>query len=374
MSVAVPVDVSVDRHWLDRAARLATRGHGGAQPNPLVGCIVLDAADRVVGDGYHRRAGGPHAEIMALRHAGNLADGGTLYVTLEPCSHHGRTPPCTDALIAAGITTVVYGEIDPHPEASGGAAILEAAGIDTRHVPTPSCAAILTPFVHRLRTGLPWVTAKWAQTIDGSIATRSGHSQWISSDRSRRLVHRERGRVDAILTGIGTVKADDPMLTARGVSIRRIAKRIIVDPRAELPLDSALVRTARDTPVIVLCLQVAPPPRIDALRARGVHVHIGSETTGRLALASHLNTLSSEHDIATMLVEAGPGLLSSLLKANLINECAVFIAPMLMADDQATPPFRGSAPPTIADTHDLRLIAHHRRGDDIVARYVMPPT
>ncbi len=371
MSIAVPVDVSADQFWLDRAAKLAVRGHGGAEPNPLVGCIVLDAAGVVVGSGHHRRVGGPHAEIIALQAAGQAAAGGTMYVTLEPCSHHGRTPPCTEAVIAAGITTVVYGEADLHPEASGGAGVLAAAGIETRQVPTSSCASLLAPFAWRLGTGLPWVTAKWAQTLDGRIATRSGHSQWISGERSRRLVHRQRGRVDAILTGIGTVKADDPMLTARDVTVRRTATRVIVDPRAELPIDSALVRTANVSPVIALCLPMAPMPRIEALRERNVYVHIGSETEDRLDLAAHLGHLSSEHHIATMLVEAGPGLLSSLLDAHLINELAVFIAPMLMADDQASPPLRGSVPATIAETHMLTLRTHHRRGDDVIARYLV---
>jgi diaminohydroxyphosphoribosylaminopyrimidine deaminase/5-amino-6-(5-phosphoribosylamino)uracil reductase len=365
------VDASVDQHWLDRAARLAVRGHGGAEPNPLVGCIVIDAGGDVAGSGYHRQAGGPHAEVVALQAAGPRAAGGTLYVTLEPCSHHGRTPPCTDAIVAAGIDTIVYGATDPHPEASGGADVLDAAGLDVRYTEATSCTGLLAPFAWRLRTGLPWVTAKWAQTIDGRIATRTGHSQWISGDRSRRLVHRERGRVDAIMTGIGTVKADNPMLTARDVTIRRTAARVIVDPRAELAIDSALVRTASETPVIALCLPTAPSPRIETLREHGVHVHIGSETTDRLNLAEHLKHLSSEHGIATMLVEAGPGLLSSLLEDNLLNELAVFIAPMLMSDDQATPPLRGNAPPTISDTHRLTLIAHHRRGEDVVMRYLL---
>jgi diaminohydroxyphosphoribosylaminopyrimidine deaminase/5-amino-6-(5-phosphoribosylamino)uracil reductase len=301
--------------------------------------------------------------------AGRRAAGGTLYVTLEPCSHHGRTPPCVEAIIAAGITTVVYAHTDPHPEASGGALALDAAGVETRHVPTPSCTALLAPFVWRLRTGLPWITAKWAQTIDGRIATRTGHSRWISGEQSRRLVHRERGRVDAILTGIGTVTTDDPLLTARGVTIRRTATRVVVDPHAELPCDSALVRTAGEAPVIALCLPTAPSARIESLRDHGVHVQRGNETADRLALTDHLTHLSCEHGIATMLVEAGPGLLSSLLEANLINDVAVFVAPMLMADEQATPPLHGSLPATIADTHHLTLLAHHRRGDDVLVRY-----
>ena len=371
MSVTLPVDASVDRHWLDRAARLAVRGHGGAQPNPLVGCIVIDAAGCVVGSGYHRRAGGPHAEITAMETADDRAAGSTLYVTLEPCSHHGRTPPCTEAIVTAGIEAVVYAEADPHPQACGGAEMLRAAGIEVRRAPTTACAALLAPFAYRLGTGLPWITAKWAQTLDGRIATRTGHSQWISGERSRRLVHRERGRVDAILTGIGTVKADDPLLTARGVRRRRVAARVVVDPKGELSLDSALVRTANEAPVIALCLSTTPSPRIERLRKHGVHVNIGSETAGRLNLAEHFKHLSSEHSIATMLVEAGPGLCSALLKEDLINELAVFVAPLLMADEHAAPPLRGIEPATIADTTTLTLRAHHRRGPDVLMRYAV---
>ena len=369
MSTVAPADVSIDQHWLNHAAKLAVRGHGGAQPNPLVGCIIIDAAGVVVGSGHHRKAGEAHAEVAAIKMAGKHTLGSTLYVTLEPCSHHGRTPPCAEAIIAADIGTVVYAESDPHLHASGGSQVLRNAGIEVRRTSTPSCTALLAPFVHRLQTGLPWITAKWAQTIDGYIATRSGQSQWISGERSRRLVHRERGRVDAILTGIGTVTADDPMLTARNVRIRRVATRVVVDPRAELPHDSALVRTAAGPPVIVLCLPTAPPERIAALRDCGVHVHLGSETTDRLNLADHMKYLSAEHNIATMLVEAGPGLCTSLLNEDLINECAVFIAPMLMADEHATPPLCGLAPATIADTSALALLANHRRGDDVLLRY-----
>jgi diaminohydroxyphosphoribosylaminopyrimidine deaminase/5-amino-6-(5-phosphoribosylamino)uracil reductase len=371
VSVTLPVDVSVEQHWLDRAARLALRGHGGVQPNPLVGCIIIDAAGVVVGSGYHRQAGGPHAEVAAIKMTGDRAQGSTLYVTLEPCSHHGRTPPCVDAIITAGINAVVYAESDPNPQASGGADALRAAGVDVRQVSSTLCTALITPFAHRLRTGLPWITAKWAQTLDGYIATRTGHSQWISGERSRHLVHRERGRVDAILTGIGTVTADDPMLTARGVRARRVATRIVVDPWAQLPLGSALVRTAPTTPVIVLCLPTALPDRIAALRQRGVHVHSGSETTDRLNLTDHMKYLSAKHNIATVLVEAGPGLCTSLLKEHLINELAVFVAPLLMADEHATPPLHGIAPAAITDAHSLTLYAHHRRGDDVLMRYVL---
>src|SRR5262245_42932667 len=203
----------IDIAHLRTAARLALRGRGGVEPNPMVGCVIVSAPPRseVVGWGYHRRVGGPHAEIVALRRAGPKARGGTMYCTLEPCSHVGRTPPCTAAIIEARIARVVTARRDPNPIAAGGLDCLRDAGIAIEG--TDACEAAIAvsdPFAHRVRSGLPWVIAKWAQTADGKVATRPPHneSQWISSEASRMLVHRERGRVDAIVTGIGTVLRD----------------------------------------------------------------------------------------------------------------------------------------------------------------------
>jgi len=193
------------RMLLDRAVRLASRGHGGAEPNPMVGCVIVDPEGRVVGEGFHARCGGPHAEIEALRAAGGRARGATAVVTLEPCAHRGRTGPCADALIEAGVARVLYAVPDPNPIARGGAARLREAGIAAERVRHAGADELARPFVKRMTTGLPWVSAKWAQSLDGAIALASGESKWISGGRSRAMVHRERGRVDAILTGIGTV-------------------------------------------------------------------------------------------------------------------------------------------------------------------------
>jgi diaminohydroxyphosphoribosylaminopyrimidine deaminase/5-amino-6-(5-phosphoribosylamino)uracil reductase len=333
---------------LDLAVRLALRGAGRVEPNPMVGAaIVRDGV--VIGLGHHRVFGGLHAEREALadcRRRGNDPRGATVYVTLEPCMHFGKQPPCTDALIEAGVSRVVYARPDPAEVSGGGAGVLRAAGIHCEECrESPRAIAIAEPFVCRVRQGRPWVVAKWAQTIDGRIATRTGESKWISGERARRRVHRLRARVDAILTGIGTVLADDPMLTARGVLIRRVAKRVVADTDLNLSPASALARTARDVPTIVACdealltAEIAAARR-EALLATGVKI-IGVPPAQRGAGASGLDlralfqVLARDHGVATVLVEAGPGLLGSLFENDLIDEAVVHIAPMLLGDEMA---------------------------------------
>jgi diaminohydroxyphosphoribosylaminopyrimidine deaminase/5-amino-6-(5-phosphoribosylamino)uracil reductase len=355
------------------AARLALRGHGGAEPNPLVGCVIVDAADRVVGWGYHRRCGEAHAEVAALRSAGAAARGATAYVTLEPCNHTGRTGPCTEALIAAGIRRVVVARRDPNPAASGGLDRLREAGVLTQVLETCEPAVrVCDPFMHRLRTGLPWVTVKWAQTIDGRIATRDGDSRWISGERSRRLVHRERGRVDCILTGIGTVLRDDPLLTARGVRRRRIARRVVVDPALRMPPDARLVASAAEAPLTIACGATVLADRADdvqTLRRRGVDVLDLPTEGGELSLEALLRELVARHDATHVLVEAGPGLTRRLVQRGLANELWVFIAPIILGDPYAIGPVERPAVERIADGLRLRLRHRHQRGEDLVLRY-----
>jgi diaminohydroxyphosphoribosylaminopyrimidine deaminase/5-amino-6-(5-phosphoribosylamino)uracil reductase len=295
-----------------------------------------------------------------------------MYVTLEPCSHQGRTPPCVDAIIRAGIARVVFGVCDPTREAAGGGELLRRAGIEVTHTQTSAATDVTAPFLWSQRTGLPWITAKWAQSVDGRIATRTGASQWFSGDRARALVHRERGRVDAVLTGMGTVRSDDPLLTARNVRCKRIAKRVVIAPRADLPLDSALVQSARETPVILACLPTAAAETQQALKDHGVIVHKGVPEGTRLDLRETISELATAHDIRTVLAEAGPGLISSLLDVDLVREIAVFVAPLLVGDDQAPPPIRGFAPATVEAARSLVLRGQYRRGNDMLVRYGVP--
>ncbi|MCP4937586.1 MAG: bifunctional diaminohydroxyphosphoribosylaminopyrimidine deaminase/5-amino-6-(5-phosphoribosylamino)uracil reductase RibD, partial [Phycisphaeraceae bacterium] len=255
-----------DRSMLERAVRTALRGHGEAEPNPSVGCVIADAAGRVVGEGRTTRPGGPHGEIVALRQAGTAARGGVAWTTLEPCNHHGRTPPCVDALIEAGIARLVVGSVETNEVASGGIARLRDAGIEVEiRSDVDAVRRLHAGFHRRVSTGRPWVVAKWAETFDGALATPPGVSPWISGRRALRMVHRERGRVDAILTGIGTVIADDPRLDARDVRRRRTAKRIVIDPDLQFPADAAMLRTPGGE-VVIACRPEAATSNPDAVR------------------------------------------------------------------------------------------------------------
>jgi diaminohydroxyphosphoribosylaminopyrimidine deaminase/5-amino-6-(5-phosphoribosylamino)uracil reductase len=362
------------RRLLQRAALLALRGHGRAEPNPMVGCVIVNDAGETVGWGYHREVGGPHAEIVALQRAGPNARGATVYCTLEPCNHHGRTGPCSQALIDAEVARVFVARRDPWPIAAGGIERLRAAGIDTHVIDVCSLATrVSQPFVHRLTTGLPWVTVKWAQTRDGAIALPASLGpRWISGRASRAMVHRERGRVDAILTGIGTVLADDPLLTPRGVRLRRSHRRpprgmplrVIVDPRLQTPLDSQLARTAGEVPTIIACAdQSAETEAATRLRAAGAQLMPLPMDGIELPLATALKRLASQHDVTHVLTEAGPGLMRRLFQQRLANEAWVFTAPLDTGNDPSLPHVRGML-------NDLRIEpwARQRRGDDAIAR------
>lgn len=312
------------------AARAGRRGMGLVEPNPMVGA-VLARGGRVLGVGHHRRFGGPHAEQEAIARCaalGHTPRGATLYVTLEPCASRGKQPACVDALIEAGVDRVVAACPDPHPTKGGGAELLRAAGIPVEFTrECPPASRLAEPFVHRLATGRPWVIAKWAQSPGGSLRTGADGSRWISGEQARRRVHRLRGRVDAVLTGIGTVLADDPMLTVRGVRDRRKARRVIVDPRLELPPDSRLVRSCGDVPVTAACLPEVESGRVGALRDLGVEViEVPSGAGhGTMDLAALLVLLREHHHASTLLVEAGPRLLESFLRADLVDEAVVYV-------------------------------------------------
>ncbi len=365
--------------YLDRAALAALRASGMVEPNPMVGAVIVRDAE-VIGIGHHRRFGDLHAEREALescRRQGHDAAGATMLVTLEPCSHTGKQPPCTEAILQAKIAKVVYARPDPGEVSGGGAALLQEAGVETELcLDSPIATHLSDPFVKRVRTGLPWVIAKWAQSIDGKIATRTGASQWISNERSRRRVHGLRAKVDAMVTGIGTVVCDDPMLTARGVRrIRCVAKRIIVDTQMDTPLDRALVRTARQAPTILACskdLAVAQimVDRRQELEAAGVDIMgVPDRLNGRLDLELMLRALADRHGVSTVMLEAGPGLLGAFFAADLVDEALVYVAPMVMADDEARTAAIGHAAPQLSDARRYRLAHVKRLGEDVELRY-----
>ncbi len=366
---------------LDMAARLGWRSHGLVEPNPMVGAVIVRDG-RVLGMGRHRRYGGLHAEREALADCARRGEdprGATVYCTLEPCRHTGKQPPCTDALIEAGVAGVVYACPDPAPESGGGAAVLREAGIEAHlSVASPLASGLAAPFVHRVRTGLPWVIAKWAQTIDGRIATRTGESQWISGERSRARVHRLRSRVDAVLAGIGTVLADDPMLNARSVGrVRRVARRVVIDSDLDIPLDSKLVATARQVPTTVICAQELLHVRLteekrNRLAVAGVEVLGvlgGAATAGWLDLRSALKLLVDRHDVTTVLVESGPGLLGSLMEAQLVQEAVVYVAPLLLGDELARGAATGRVAASLSSGIRFQLARQRRVGDDVELIY-----
>jgi diaminohydroxyphosphoribosylaminopyrimidine deaminase/5-amino-6-(5-phosphoribosylamino)uracil reductase len=364
--------VDLDRRMLSLAARLALRGMGRVEPNPMVGCVIARDT-QILGLGHHRAFGGPHAEIDALescRRGGHDPAGATAWITLEPCGHRGKTPPCAEALIAAGVREVVYARADPDPS-HGGAEALRAAGVTARlSDASPAAIAITDPFVKRATTGLPWVLCKWAQTIDGRIATRAGVSKWISGEAARARVHRLRGRVDAIITGIGTALADDPMLTARGPRPhRRIAHRAVIDPELRLLRDSALARTAREAPLVVICAASAAASARAALADAGARVIDAPEGPGGLDLRAAFTQLAFRFDITTAMVEAGPGLFGSLLEADLADALLVYLAPMVLADNEAIGPAAARAAPDLSDARRFELLRTRIVGPDVELLY-----
>lgn len=373
---------SLDHTMMLLAARAAWRGMGNVEPNPMVGCVIGTQDGRVLAIGHHQRFGGPHAEVEALRACARLGHdprGATAWVTLEPCSHFGKTPPCADALIAAGIARVVYARADPNPVSTGGTAKLLAAGIETTDLTGPFAALrVADPFIKRTTLGLPWVIAKWAQTLDGNVAARTGDSKWISSPASRRAVHALRARVDAVLTGIGTVRADDPMLTARGVVRRRVARRVLVDPRLELRPDAAIVATISAAPLTVLtAYAIAASPAAESLRALGIEVVGIPEMPGGgtaaggtgLDLTLGLRHLVTAHNASTVLVESGPNLVGRLFAAKLIDEALVFVSPRLLGDPLGLPPATVGPAATVAGGVGMRLRRLKRLGPDVLMVY-----
>ncbi len=325
-----------DREYMTRALRLARRGRGSVEPNPMVGCVLVRNR-RIVGEGYHRRFGGPHAEIEALRQAAAQARGATAYVTLEPCSHFGKTPPCSDALIEAGVGRVIAAHEDPFPAVSGrGLAALQQAGIAVQcGLCGPEAAALNAPFLTRVLQGRPYVILKWAQSLDGKIATRTGHSQWISGPPARCYVHRLRARVDAVVVGIGTVLRDDPQLTARDVRVRRVARRVVFDGRLRIPLNAELVRTSRETPTVVITTAAsAKLAKRARLEQRGVEVLGCRSRAGKVSVLAALHRLASR-GWTNLLVEGGGQMIGAFFDASVVDEAHVFTAPIIIGGQSA---------------------------------------
>jgi diaminohydroxyphosphoribosylaminopyrimidine deaminase/5-amino-6-(5-phosphoribosylamino)uracil reductase len=340
--------------WMLRALALAANGRGYVEPNPMVGAVVV--RDRqIVGEGAHQRYGGPHAEIHALTAAGETARGATMYVTLEPCCHYGKTPPCTDAILKAGIARVVVALLDPFPAVSGkGLEQLRAAGVA---VDVGLCEAearwLNAPYLTLITQGRPYVIAKWAMSLDGKLATRTGDSKWISGEESRRRVHELRGRVDAIVVGIGTVLADDPLLTARPAG-PRVATRVVLDGRGRLPVQCQLARTAGEAPLLVATGGATAPA--------GGTVVLPLEN-GRVSVAALLAELGRRR-LTNVLVEGGAEVLGSFVDANLVDEFQVYVAPRVIGGPGSAVAGVGAA--KVAEALRLVDFKAERIGEDVL--------
>jgi diaminohydroxyphosphoribosylaminopyrimidine deaminase/5-amino-6-(5-phosphoribosylamino)uracil reductase len=359
-----------DVEWMRRALAEAAKGLGSVEPNPLVGAVVVRDG-RLVGAGHHERFGGPHAEVIALQQAGAAARGATLYVTLEPCCHFGKTPPCTDAILNAGIARVLAAIWDPFPQVnSAGLAVLQSAGLDVE-VGCEAAAAqeLNAPYLKRLTTGLPFVTAKWAMTLDGKTAVASGDSRWVSSEPARGLVHQLRGRMDAIAVGIATVESDDPELTARPPGPRCPA-RIVLDSTARLPLASKLVRSAREVPVLVAVTERAPTRRREELARRGCDV-LAFPSADMVPVPALLEELG-RRGMTNILVEGGGRVLGSFLDAGQVDAVEVFLAPILEGGDHAHTAARGRGCARMHEALRLREPEVSRVGDDVRIRGRLP--
>ena len=354
---------------MERALRLALRGQGLVEPNPMVGCVIVredydnaadvnfklaetnsdgeivesqreaDVAGLIVGEGWHQRYGEAHAEVNALKTAGELAKGATLYVTLEPCSHQGKTPPCVDAIVESGVKRVVVAMLDPFPEVNGkGIEKLKAAGIEVEvGVCEESARELNLPYLTRLEKKRPWIIGKWAMTLDGKIATRIGSSYWISSDEARLRVHEWRETVDAILIGSRTAMEDDPKLTVRlpeGREPKRIPTRIVVDSGGTLSVFSELALTARDVPLLLVFGPNTPKGKKEFWESKGAEVVVIDAPTHEQRLLLLLEQLA-ERGMTNILVEGGGELLGHFFDLELIDEMRVFVCPKVVGGSEA---------------------------------------
>jgi len=359
---------AADLHCMRRAIELARRAEGLVEPNPMVGAVVAGPDGQILGEGWHERFGGPHAEVNALAAAGTRSRGGTLFVTLEPCCHHGKTPPCTEAILAAGIHRVVVAAGDPHPAvAGGGLAALRRAGLEVDCGLLEAAAVRLTaPFRRLIRQGRPWVIAKWAMTLDGCLALppadtgrQPAETGWISSPASRERVHDLRRRVDAILVGIGTALADDPLLTARPPGPRPLL-RVVLDRAARLPLASRLVRSARHDPLLVAAGPEAPAARLAELERAGCEVWRSPLAENAAMLAGLLAELGRRR-LTNLLVEGGAAVLEACFAAGVVDEVWAFVAPRLAGSrTQAVAEVPGTLPALVIET------VEHSGGDILI--------
>jgi diaminohydroxyphosphoribosylaminopyrimidine deaminase/5-amino-6-(5-phosphoribosylamino)uracil reductase len=358
-----------DTAHLARAVDLARRGEGRVHPNPMVGALIVKDGE-VVGEGWHAEYGGPHAEVQALRAAGEGdLEGATMYVSLEPCAHHGKTPPCTDAIAAARLGRVVVASDDPSRHAAGrGLGILRDEGIqvDVADGDVARRARLLNQPLRKLaRTARPWVLFKSAMSLDGKVATHAGDSKWISGEASRERGHHWRASVDAVAVGIGTALADDPQLTARLDGARRQPRRVVFDSLGRLPLDSHLVAGAPEVPLTVVVSRAARRTAVDGLEAAGADVVVATGENEPARVRAALDALGAA-GVRSLLLEGGPRLAGAFLDAGEIDELRLFVAPLVLGGRTARDPLEGGGAERIADAVRASSLECERIGGDLL--------
>ncbi|MEA3399662.1 MAG: bifunctional diaminohydroxyphosphoribosylaminopyrimidine deaminase/5-amino-6-(5-phosphoribosylamino)uracil reductase RibD [Armatimonadota bacterium] len=363
----------MSERFMRRALELAERGLGRTSPNPAVGAVVVREGV-IVGEGYHRRAGEPHAERIALGKAGEAARNADLYVTLEPCCHHGRTPPCTDAIVEAGVARVFYAVPDPDQRCPGGGhAVLERAGIEVHAgLLQRQAERMLQGYIRHRRTGRPLVTLKLAMSLDGKIATRTGDSRWITCEQSRRLVHQMRDRADAVMVGAGTVAIDDPALTTRLVE-GRDALRVICDSAADTDPAARVVRQQSEAGCLIAASRNAPESKVAALEEAGAEVLALSEAGGGCVDLRELMDELGDRGVLSVLVEGGGRLAWEALSAGVVDKVAFFYAPIIIGGEGAVGAVRGMGVERVGEALELRDVSVRRVGRDLLVEGYLTP-
>ena len=361
--------LTTDRAWLSRSIELAEEGRGRVSPNPMVGAVIVRDGE-ILGEGFHASYGGPHAERAALAAAAGLPiAGATMYVSLEPCCHHGKTPPCTEGIVEAGIARVVVASDDPSEKASGrGLGILRDEGIEVVVAEGKLAARarrLNQPFRKHARTGRPWVLLKSAMTLDGKVATRTGDSKWISSEDSRHRAHHWRAQSDAVVVGIGTALADDPLLTSRIEGVERQPRRVVFDSEGRIPLDSKIIRGAAELPVTVVVSRAASRRATDALEIAGAEVVVAVGENEPARVRSALDQLGSA-GVTSILLEGGPHLAGAFLDAGEVDELRFFLAPVVLGGASARDPLEGQGAERIADATRALSLDVERIGEDVL--------
>jgi len=357
--------------YMALALRLAAKGRGEVEPNPMVGTVIVKNG-KIISTGHHRYYGGPHAEVYALKSAGKAARGATLYVTLEPCAHFGKMPPCVDAVIEAGIREVIIATHDPFPKVNGkGIRKLRAAGVKVvEGVLAAEALRLNAGYFKRISTGMPWVIAKWAMTLDGKIAAYTGDSRGISSEETLRYAHRLRAQVDGVIIGINTVLRDDPLLNIRYWRRKNASPedyqptRIILDSRCRLPLDSKIAETARWAETLMAVSKSAPAAKIKRLRAAGIEVLPFGKSKSKVDIVALLRHLGGEREFTNVLIEGGAEVLADAFEKGVVDEVRVIIAPKILAGRTAVTAVGGTGIAKVADALPLKGLKISRLGPD----------